>query len=157
MNHSIARVIDALHAYRSQLADEPPGSAHGPSFARRVRRRGMSLLEVMVVIAIILTLMGVLAFGVMSVFGESQAQTTLLTMGKVDERIQIFMLRKKKPPTTGEGLAVVYKDGALPTDAWGNEIKYVSPGGNGAPFDLVSFGPDGNEGGGDDIVWSENK
>ena len=125
---------------------------------RRLERsgeRGMSLLEVMVVIAIILTLMGVLAFGVMSVFGDSQVQTTILTMGKVDERVQIYMLRKKKPPSTGDGLAAVYGNEGVPTDAWGNEIQYVQGGGKGRKFDLVSFGPDGVEGGGDDIVWSE--
>jgi general secretion pathway protein G len=124
---------------------------------RRSSRRGMSLLEVMVVIAIILTLMGVLAFGVMSVFSDSQGQTTLLTMGKVDERVQIYMLRKKKPPTTSEGLAAIYGSEQLPADAWGNPIQYVSPGGNGRPFDLVSYGADGSEGGGDDLVWSEQQ
>jgi general secretion pathway protein G len=156
MTHTIERFVHALSALRGQAAREARPEA-SDSFARRVARRGMSLLEVMVVIAIILTLMGVLAFGVMQVFGDSQVQTTLLTMGKVDERVQIYMLRKKKPPTTGEGLAVVYKDGELPSDAWGNEIKYVAPGGNNRPFDLVSFGPNGSEGGGDDIVWSENQ
>lgn len=156
MTHTIERFVHALSALRGVAAQEARPSADD-TFARRVARRGMSLLEVMVVIAIILTLMGVLAFGVMQVFGDSQVQTTLLTMGKVDERVQIYMLRKKKPPTSGEGLAVVYKDGNLPTDAWGNEIKYAAPGGNGRPFELISMGPDGNEGGGDDIVWSENQ
>lgn len=125
--------------------------------AGRRGRRGMSLLEVMVVIAIILTLMGVLAFGVMSVFGDSQVQTTILTMNKVDERVQIYQLRKKKPPTTSEGLAAVYGSEQLPTDAWGNPIQYVAPGGNGRAFDLVSYGADGAEGGGDDIVLSEQQ
>jgi len=156
MTHTIERFVNALAALRGQVAEDARPHA-SDSFARRVARRGMSLLEVMVVIAIILTLMGVLAFGVMQVFGDSQIQTTLLTMGKVDERVQIFMLRKKKPPTTGEGLAAVYKDGNLPTDAWGTELKYVAPGGNDRPFDLISLGPDTSEGGGDDIVWSENQ
>lgn len=143
MKESIERAQEALRVAlrRSRL--------------ERRGRRGMSLLEVMVVIAIILTLMGVLAFGVMSVFGDSQIQTTILTMNKVDERVQIYMLRKKKPPSTSEGLEAVYGNEGVPTDAWGNELKYISPGGNGRKFDLVSFGPDGVEGGGDDIVLSE--
>lgn len=153
MQLSIERVRSSLEAHLAALR-QASGPAQG-GLARRALRRGMSLLEVMVVIAIILTLMGVLAFGVMSVFGDSQIQTTILTMGKVDERVQIYMLRKKKPPTTSEGLAAVYKDGDLPEDAWGSPIKYVAPGGNGRPFDLVSFGPDRVEGGGDDIVFSE--
>jgi general secretion pathway protein G len=128
---------------------------------RRVSRRGMSLIEVMVVIAIILTLMGVIAIGVMAAFGDAQVQTTVITMGKVSERIEIYMLRKKKPPTTSDGLGALFEgDGGAPTDAWGNELVYVSPGPGGQPYDLYSYGADGQEGGtgnNADIRWSEAK
>ena len=122
-------------------------------------RRGMSLIEVMVVIAIILTLMGVIAIGVMAAFGDAQVSTTTITMGKVSERIEIYMLRKKKPPTTTDGLAELF-DGETPTDAWDNELVYVSPGPGGQAYDLMSYGADGQEGGTGndaDIRWSENK
>ena len=126
---------------------------------KRKSRRGMSLIEVMVVIAIILTLMGVIAIGVMAAFGDAQVQTTVITMGKVSERIEIYMLRKKKPPSTSEGLAELFaEDGGAPQDAWGNEIVYLSPGPGGQPYDLVSYGSDGQEGGtgnAADIKWSE--
>jgi general secretion pathway protein G len=128
---------------------------------RRRLRRGMSLIEVMVVIAIILTLMGVIAIGVMAAFGDAQVQTTVITMGKVSERIEIYMLRKKKPPTTSDGLGGLFdSDGGAPTDAWGNELVYVSPGPGGQPYDLLSYGSDGQEGGtgnAADIRWSEAK
>ena len=128
---------------------------------RRSLRRGMSLIEVMVVIAIILTLMGVIAIGVMAAFGDAQVSTTIITMGKVSVRIEIYMLRKKKPPTTSEGLGELFDgDGGAPTDAWGNDIIYVSPGPGGQPYDLKSYGSDGQEGGtgnAADIVWSEAK
>jgi len=126
---------------------------------RRVSRRGMSLIEVMVVIAIILTLMGVIAIGVMAAFGDAQVSTTTITMGKVSERIEIYMLRKKKPPTTSDGLRELF-EGEAPTDAWGNELVYVSPGPGGQPYDLMSYGADGQEGGTGndaDIRWSEAK
>lgn len=127
---------------------------------RRGDRRGMSLVEVMVVIAIILTLMSILAIGVFQVFGESQVQTTILTMGKVNERIQIYTLRKKKPPQAQEGLAAAFGGEQVPTDAWGNEFVYVTPGPNGQPYDLISLGSDGSEGGNGnaaDIRWSEQQ
>ncbi len=124
-------------------------------------RRGMSLIEVMVVIAIILTLMGVIAIGVMAAFGDAQVQTTVITMGKVSERIEIYMLRKKKPPSSGEGLAELFADdGGAPTDAWGNELVYLSPGPGGQPYEIVSYGADGKEGGtgnDEDLKWSEQK
>ena len=50
--------------------------------SRRSSRRGMSLVEVMVVIAIILTLMSVLAIGVSAIFSDSQVDTTRLTMSR---------------------------------------------------------------------------
>ena len=35
----------------------------------------------------------------------------------------------------------------MPKDPWGNEYKYVSPGDQNRPYDIVSFGSDGKEGG----------
>lgn len=126
--------------------------------AARRDRRAMSLIEVMVVIAIILTLMGVIAIGVMAAFGDAQVQTTIITMGKVSERIEIHMLRRKKPPTTSEGLNELFDGDGTPADAWGNELVYVSPGPGGQAYDLMSYGSDGKEGGtgnAADIRWSE--
>jgi general secretion pathway protein G len=120
-------------------------------------RRGMSLVEVMVVIAIILTLMSVLAFGVFQVFGDAQVQTTILTMGKVDQRIAIHMLRKKNVP--GD-LSEVFSSEEPPVDSWGNELRLVSPGPGNMKYDLISLGADGSEGGSGnnaDIKWSESK
>lgn len=125
--------------------------------ARGVRRsrRGMTLVEVMVVIAIILTLTSVLAYGIFQVFGQSQGQTTRLTMGKLSNRVEIYQLRKKKPPTTSEGLQAVVGNEELPTDSWGTPFVYVSPGPDGRPYDIISYGPDRAEGGGDDIRLSD--
>lgn len=36
-------------------------------------------------------------------------------------------------------------------DPWGQPYQYRSPGNHGPDYDLFSMGPDGNEGGGDDI------
>ncbi|MEZ4322764.1 MAG: type II secretion system protein GspG [Myxococcota bacterium] len=119
-------------------------------------RRGMSLVEVMVVIAIILTLMGILTWGIFQVFSDSQVDTTKLQMTRVAERIEIHSLRKKLP-TNGDGLRDVFGDD-VPKDSWGNDFVYVTPGPNGKPFDLISLGADGQEGGtgnDEDIKYSE--
>src|SRR5687768_15526148 len=131
-----------------------------PRASRRSSRRGMSLVEVMVVIAIILTLMSVLAIGVWSIFSDSQVDTTKLTMSKVNEKIEIYTLRKKKPPTSSDGLQAVFGNEPIPTDSWGNPFVYVSPGPNGEAYDLISLGSDGQEGGtgnAEDIHWSQVK
>ncbi len=37
--------------------------------------------------------------------------------------------------------------GGYPKDSWDNDIQYVAPGTDGRPFDLYSFGADGQQGG----------
>jgi general secretion pathway protein G len=123
-------------------------------------RRGMTLFEVMIVIAIIVLVMGALLVGVMSSFNQASAATTELTMGKIDSAIQTYTIRHKKPPTTSEGLKAVFTDDRLPTDAWGNEFVYTVPGPNNMPYEILSYGRDGAKGGsgsGADIKWSEVK
>ncbi len=146
-------MLKALHAFmnRNHVARTRSGLL-------RNRRRGMSLVEVMVVIAIILTLMSVIGVGVMQVFNNSKVDTTILTMGKVNQRVQIYMLRKKAPPSTSDGLNAVYADEDVPKDSWGNEFKYISPGPGNLDFDIISLGADGNDGGSnnnEDLKWSE--
>ena len=124
---------------------------------RRLDRRGMSLVEVMVVIAIIVTLMSIIGYGVMTVYQNSKVDMTTLQMHEVNKRIELYSL-KKGSPTTAEGLKVVYGNEAVPKDAWGNDFLYVAPGPNGLPYDLISYGADGTEGGTGndaDIKWSE--
>lgn len=128
--------------------------------SRRRSRRGMSLVEVMVVIAIILTLMSIIGLGVMSVFQDSQVDTTKLQMTRVAERIQIYSLRNKGVPSSGDGLSAVYTSEDAPQDSWGHDFRYVAPGPNGMDFDLISLGADGQEGGtgnNADIKYSEIK
>ena len=47
----------------------------------------------------------------------------------------------------------------IPLDPWGNEYIYECPGKyNEAGYDLMSVGPDGREGGGDDITnWKQER
>lgn len=118
-------------------------------------RKGMSLVEVMVVIAIILTLMGILTFGIFAIFSDSQVDTTKMQMGRVAQRIEIHSLRKKLP-SGSDGLSQIFPEG-VPTDSWGNEFQFVTPGPNGKPFDLISLGADGQDGGNgndEDIKYS---
>ncbi len=152
MNHSDThsrseRFLGRLHALRADLRR-----------ARLAGRRGMSLVEIMVVIVIMLTLLSVLGYGVMSTYNDALVDTTTLTMGKINERIEIFTLRKKKPPTTAQGLRAVFDQGDVPVDGWGNEFHYVSPGPGRMPYDIISLGADGKEGGNGnnaDIKWSK--
>ncbi len=119
------------------------------------RQRGMSLIEVMVVIAIILTLTSVLAIGIFNVFGQAQADATKLTMTKIDAQVTVYKMRhKQKLPSS---LKEAFGDDDVPTDAWGNEFQYSV---SGRDYELVSLGSDGAPGGSgeaSDLKWSELK
>lgn len=129
--------------------------------ARRALRseRGMSLVEVMVVIAIIVTLMSIVGFGAFTFWENARVQTTQLQMGEMTKRIEIYAL-KKGPPSSSDGLRAVYGKDEPPKDSWEHDFIYVTPGPNGQPYDLISLGADGAEGGtgnDEDLKWSEVK
>jgi general secretion pathway protein G len=106
------------------------------------RRRGMTLMEVMIVIAIILLLMGALTFGLAGMFQDAQGDTARLIMTKVDQKVKIYKVKKKKLP---DSLDELYKNEDKPVDPWGNEFRYTKSGAKG--YDIISLGADGKEGG----------
>ena len=131
---------------------------------------GFTLLEIMVVVAIIGLLAAVI---VPNVIGQGEAAKVDLTkanMGKIVQQLDLYKFNNGSYPSTEEGLnglverpssARKWPDGGylpkVPLDAWNNDYVYISPGVVG-PFDLLSMGADGVEGGEGadaDINWRE--
>ncbi|BAP14237.1 MAG: type II secretion system protein GspG [Alcanivorax borkumensis] len=131
---------------------------------------GFTLLEIMVVVAIIGLLAAVI---VPNVIGQGEAAKVDLTkanMGKIVQQLDLYKFNNGSYPSTEEGLnglverpssARKWPDGGylpkVPLDAWNNDYVYISPGVEG-PFDLLSMGADGVEGGEGadaDINWRE--
>ncbi|MCB9680361.1 MAG: type II secretion system protein GspG [Alphaproteobacteria bacterium] len=120
---------------------------------RRRGRRGMTLLEVMIVIAIILMLMGTLAFGLTGMYESARADNARLMITKIDQKVKVYQLRKKKLPDSMEEL---YRGEDAPIDPWGNPFLFRKGGKKG--YDIVSMGRDGKDGGAgpdEDIKLSE--
>src|SRR5262245_27759834 len=93
-----------------------PCVAQAAEVSMRARRRGMSLVEVMVVIAIVLTLMSVLALGVNQIWQGSRVDTTMLTLARIGQQVEVARLRTRAPLSEAaglEGLGI-----GVPTDAW---------------------------------------
>ena len=131
---------------------------------------GFTLLEIMVVVAIIGLLAAVI---VPNVIGQGEAAKVDLTkanMGKIVQQLDLYKFNNGRYPTTEEGLnglverpasASKWPEGGylpkVPQDPWKNEYIYLSPGVDG-PFDLLSLGADGAEGGEGndaDINWRD--
>jgi len=133
-------------------------------------RRGFTLIELLLVLVII----SVLAAVVVPKFTRRSEQARITAsradVAALEVALDAFEVDCSRHPSTEEGLkALVEQPGDLkgwrgpyikrgvPKDPWGNPYVYKCPGEhNTSGYDLYSFGPDGREGGDDDIDnWSE--
>jgi len=129
---------------------------------RRVRRAeaGFTLVEMLVVIAIIGLIMGLVGPRVLSSLGESKVKAAKLQIESFSSSLDLFYLDVGRYPTGSEGLAALaqrpgnasiwngpyLKTGSVPTDPWGHVYLYRAPAERG-PYEIVSLGSDGQEGG----------
>lgn len=129
------------------------------STSSRRQQRGFTLIEILVVVALI----GLLAaFIVPNVMGQSEKARVDLAkanMRAIATQLDMFKMHNGRYPTTEEGLrALVEKPenarnwttpylNSLPEDPWNNDYVYQSPGLGGRPYSLVSLGGDAQEGG----------
>ena len=118
-------------------------------------RRGFSLVELMVVIVIIGLLSGVVTVSVRSYLVRGKQTIAKMEIAKIAQAIDTFYGEYDRYPTSDEGLAVLveksdkFPDGLLnkmPLDPWKHSYEYIYPGQD-APYELISFGADHQEGG----------
>jgi general secretion pathway protein G len=124
-------------------------------------QRGMTLVEVMVVIVIISLVASVVGVSVFGQLKRAQVKLAYTQIKQISDALELYKLATRRFPSTGEGLqALVQGKGndeafmkSIPEDPWGNAYVYIYPG-TSSPnsFDLMSYGPDGVAGGGDDIT-----
>lgn len=118
--------------------------------------RGMSLIEIMVVITLIGLVTAVIGVSVMNHLIDGQAKVARQQAYTIAESVQVYRLKTGRLPSTTSGLAVLTEPPPimekLPSDPWGRPYAYVTPGQrNPYSFDVVSRGPDGLEGTDDDV------
>ncbi|MBC7794981.1 MAG: type II secretion system major pseudopilin GspG [Clostridia bacterium] len=123
--------------------------------------RGMTLVEIMVVVVIIGLVTSVVGVAVFNSLTKAQAVTARTQIQQISNALDMYKLSYRQYPSTAEGLQMLVspKDGAgsvmptVPEDPWGKQYVYIYPGQNNARgFDLYSYGPDGVAGGGDDVT-----
>lgn len=130
------------------------------------RRRGFTLVEIILVVAIIMTLVGLVGPRLASKAKRAKINATRIEINNIKTALGTFDVNVGRFPTTAEGLASLvtrpsgipeaswvekYMD-QMPKDAWGKDFKYACPSENkDKDYDLVSAGPDGQMGTSDDI------
>jgi general secretion pathway protein G len=127
---------------------------------RRAAIRGMTLIEILVVLVLIGIVLGIVGGNFIGRGEKAKADAAKVEIGQIAQALDLYKLEVGRYPTTQEGLQALvsaptgttnwngpyWKKAALPKDPWNNEYRYVSPA-QGAPFEIVSLGADGKEGG----------
>ncbi len=119
--------------------------------ARRAQR-GMTLIEIMVVVAILGMIAAVVAVGVVGRLAEAKRESAVLDIKGFDDGLLLYQMKHGHFPTTSAGLGALYSAGFLKgeikQDPWGHDYIYVSPGQKHADsYDNTSYGADGQPGG----------
>ena len=125
-------------------------------------QRGFTLLEIMVVVAIIAILSTVVAVNLVGKVDDAKLARAKSDIQSLTSALQLYKLDNGSYPTTEQGLKALtqkptvapvpnnWKTGGyldkLPQDPWGRDFQYLSPGVKGE-VDVFSFGADGAPGG----------
>ncbi|AGW15284.1 type II secretion system major pseudopilin GspG [Megalodesulfovibrio gigas] len=130
-----------------------------------MRNSGFSLIEILIVMIILGLLATVLAPRIMDRPDEARVTKAAVDIKQLETALKLYKLDNGRYPTTAQGLQALveqprqdpvpknYREGGylerkeLPKDPWGTPFIYRSPGRDKRPFELISLGADGKEGG----------
>ena len=129
---------------------------------RRGLQRGFTLIEIMVVIAILGIMAAIVVPKILGNTDTARIAAAKQDIANIKQALILYKLDNQRYPTTEQGLQALvtkptsgpaangYKtDGYLekvPKDPWGNPYQYLCPGIKGE-FDVFSYGADGQPGG----------
>jgi general secretion pathway protein G len=120
-------------------------------------RRGFTLIELMVVIAIIGVLAVIVVPRVMNYLEDANVVAAKAQITSFKSALNRYKIHFHKYPSTSEGLDALINNGwqnlldaeSVPNDPWGNPYEYASPGNEGRDYEIICYGADGMPGGSD--------
>jgi len=136
-----------------------PSRVRFPISGRRVAFRGFTLLELLVVVAIIGLLIGFVAPRYFGQIGKAEVTTAKAQIDALEKALDEYRLDTGHYPSSELGLNALmqrppnepkwngpYLRKEVPPDPWGKPYVYRAPGEKG-DYDLISYGKDGVPGG----------
>lgn len=125
---------------------------------------GFTLIEIMLVVVIIGILLAIVAPRLVGRTREAEISSAKQTLRTISEALDQYEVDQGEFPASLDALVIepspaprrpwrkYLKADAVPTDPWGNPFVYVNPSTTaGRDYDLLSVGPDGQQGTEDDI------
>ena len=132
-----------------------PSSAESIDQGRDRPQGGFSLIEVMVVLALMGLMAGLVTVNVRNYLVTGKQKAATAQIATFAQALETYYLQFNRYPTSEEGLDVLtQKTEAMPEpllprvpkDPWGKPYQYNQPGVEG-PYEVICFGADGREGG----------
>ena len=124
-------------------------------------RRGFTLVEMLVVLAILVLLVSMVVPRVIGSRKKADISNARIQIGAIGKALDAYEMDCKKFPSTEQGLSALlqkpadlsdstkwsgpYLTGEIPKDPWGNDYQYSVEGSR--SFQVVSYGADGAPGG----------
>jgi len=122
------------------------------------RRLGMTLVEVLAVVVILGLIATTLLVGFSGAFGKAKHELARSGIGLLVGKVEVYRIEHSAWPGNELGLAILSAPHAAPTssyyvttdqllDPWGRPYHFIVPGPEGHPFEILSYGADGEPGG----------
>ena len=134
----------------------------GRRSCRRAAQLGMTLIEIMLVVALLASLMAYLVSNIAGTADRAKEDQAKIAMsGPIANALNMYRIHTNKFPTTDKGLDALvtdtgdkkwrgpYIDAGKLKDPWDNEFDYES---DGRSFKITSGGIDGQIGTEDDVM-----